>query len=205
MANEPNEEEQPLLHAATYTQAPKVSHKVLTKEERQTLIKEHEAQQQEAAKLDEAASKGRIGRWWSRPPVRSGPKSRRPWPSWRLVWYTATSVPRRCTPCRRSSTAKAGLAHTDRAAVLGILSLVFWSITLITTVKYVFIAMRIDNNGEGGIFALVFADPQIWGHGLRFPPCWAAPRSSPIPCLRRPSRSARQWKAWKHCRCWNRS
>lgn len=39
MANEPNEEEQPLLHAATYTQAPKVSHKVLTKEERQTLIK----------------------------------------------------------------------------------------------------------------------------------------------------------------------
>ena len=62
MANEPNEEEQPLLHAATYTQAPKVSHKVLTKEERQTLIKEHEAQQQEAAKLDEAASKGRIGR-----------------------------------------------------------------------------------------------------------------------------------------------
>ena len=34
------------------------------------------------------------------------------------------------------------------------LSLVFWSITLITTVKYVLIAMRIDNNGEGGIFAL---------------------------------------------------
>ena len=72
MANEPNEEEQPLLHAATYTQAPKVSHKVLTKEERQTLIKEHEAQQQEAAKLDEAASKGRIGRWWSRDGCTSG-------------------------------------------------------------------------------------------------------------------------------------
>ena len=34
------------------------------------------------------------------------------------------------------------------------LSLVFWSITLITTVKYVLIAMRIDNKGEGGIFAL---------------------------------------------------
>ncbi|SPU25767.1 potassium transport protein [Bifidobacterium bifidum] len=42
----------------------------------------------------------------------------------------------------------------DREAVLGMLSLVFWSITLITTVKYVLIAMRIDNNGEGGIFAL---------------------------------------------------
>ena len=47
-----------------------------------------------------------------------------------------------------------GIANTDREAVLGMLSLVFWSITLITTVKYVFIAMRIDNKGEGGIFAL---------------------------------------------------
>ena len=46
------------------------------------------------------------------------------------------------------------LAHADREAVLGVLSLVFWSITLITTVKYVLIAMRIDNKGEGGIFAL---------------------------------------------------
>ena len=94
-----------------------------------------------------------------------------------------------------------GLAHTDRAAVLGILSLVFWSITLITTVKYVFIAMRIDNNGEGGIFAL-YSLIRKYGAWLAIP---AMPRSSPIPCLRRPSRSARQWKAWKHCRCWNRS
>ena len=47
-----------------------------------------------------------------------------------------------------------GIANTDREAVLGMLSLVFWSITLITTVKYVLIAMRIDNKGEGGIFAL---------------------------------------------------
>ena len=47
-----------------------------------------------------------------------------------------------------------GLGSVDREAVLGMLSLVFWSITLITTVKYVLIAMRIDNNGEGGIFAL---------------------------------------------------
>lgn len=47
-----------------------------------------------------------------------------------------------------------GLENTNRPAVLGMLSLVFWSITLITTVKYVMIAMRIDNKGEGGIFAL---------------------------------------------------
>ena len=101
MANEPNEEEQPLLHAATYTQAPKVSHKVLTKEERQTLIKEHEAQQQEAAKLDEAASKGRIGRWWSR--LQSGPDKITP----AMAIVALGVVYGRCTPCRRSSTAKA--------------------------------------------------------------------------------------------------
>ena len=153
MANEPNEEEQPLLHAATYTQAPKVSHKVLTKEERQTLIKEHEAQQQEAAKLDEAASKGRIGRWWSR--LQSGPDKITP--AMAIVALGVVYGDIGTSPLYTMQTflnGQGGLAHTDRAAVLGILSLVFWSITLITTVKYVFIAMRIDNKGEGGIFAL---------------------------------------------------
>ena len=38
--------------------------------------------------------------------------------------------------------------------VLGALSLIIWTITLITTVKYVLIAMRADNHNEGGIFAL---------------------------------------------------
>ncbi len=47
-----------------------------------------------------------------------------------------------------------GIRYVDRTSVLGMLSLLFWSITLITTVKYVLIAMRIDNRGEGGIFAL---------------------------------------------------
>lgn len=39
--------------------------------------------------------------------------------------------------------------------VLGILSLVFWSLMLIVTVKYVTIIMRADNDGEGGIMALM--------------------------------------------------
>ena len=38
--------------------------------------------------------------------------------------------------------------------VLGALSLVFWTLTLIVTVKYVLIVMRADNDGEGGIMAL---------------------------------------------------
>jgi len=39
--------------------------------------------------------------------------------------------------------------------VLGVLSLVFWTLFMVTTVKYVNVAMRIDNDGEGGILALM--------------------------------------------------
>jgi len=45
--------------------------------------------------------------------------------------------------------------HPDRAATLGALSLIVWTLFLITTVKYVNVAMRIDNDGEGGIIALM--------------------------------------------------
>jgi KUP system potassium uptake protein len=38
--------------------------------------------------------------------------------------------------------------------VYGSLSCIFWTLTLSTTIKYVLIALRADNNGEGGIFAL---------------------------------------------------
>ena len=38
--------------------------------------------------------------------------------------------------------------------VLGALSCVFWTLTLLTTVKYVTVTLRADNNGEGGIFSL---------------------------------------------------
>jgi len=43
----------------------------------------------------------------------------------------------------------------DPTATLGALSLILWTLLLITTVKYVNIAMRIDNDGEGGIIALM--------------------------------------------------
>ncbi len=39
--------------------------------------------------------------------------------------------------------------------VLGVLSLVFWALTMVVTVKYVTIIMRADNEGEGGIMALM--------------------------------------------------
>src|SRR5579871_6632159 len=44
---------------------------------------------------------------------------------------------------------------SDPATVLGGLSLVLWTLFIITTVKYVSFAMRVDNDGEGGILALM--------------------------------------------------
>jgi KUP system potassium uptake protein len=40
-------------------------------------------------------------------------------------------------------------------AVLGVLSLIFWSLILVVSVKYTIIVLRADNRGEGGIFALL--------------------------------------------------
>lgn len=47
-----------------------------------------------------------------------------------------------------------GIAITE-ANVLGILSLIFWSLTIVVSLKYVAFIMRADNNGEGGIMALL--------------------------------------------------
>ena len=55
---------------------------------------------------------------------------------------------------------KASLIHFQGTGIgpveiLGVLSLIFWSLILIVTVKYVLLVMRADNNGEGGILALM--------------------------------------------------
>lgn len=47
-----------------------------------------------------------------------------------------------------------GLNTISTDFILGIVSLIFWTLTIVTTIKYVLIALRADNNGEGGIFAL---------------------------------------------------
>ncbi|HEX4737118.1 MAG TPA: potassium transporter Kup [Allosphingosinicella sp.] len=43
----------------------------------------------------------------------------------------------------------------DPAHIFGVLSLIFWTLTLVVTVKYVLIIMRADNKGEGGSLALL--------------------------------------------------
>ncbi len=43
----------------------------------------------------------------------------------------------------------------DATRVYGVLSLVFWALTIIVTLKYVLLIMRASNDGEGGIMALI--------------------------------------------------
>src|SRR4249920_1672358 len=55
---------------------------------------------------------------------------------------------------------KASLQHfpvgsVTHLEILGILSLIFWSLVLVVTVKYVLLILLADNRGEGGILALM--------------------------------------------------
>jgi KUP system potassium uptake protein len=46
------------------------------------------------------------------------------------------------------------------ADILGVLSLIFWTLTMVVSLKYVIVIMRADNSGEGGIFALLALLPE---------------------------------------------
>jgi KUP system potassium uptake protein len=67
--------------------------------------------------------------------------------------------------------------------ILGILSLVFWTLTVVVSLKYVVLILRADNNGEGGLIAmLALASQAVKDRPVlrRACCCWAssAPRSS---------------------------
>lgn len=65
-------------------------------------------------------------------------------------------------------TGNGGVESVNRTLVMGSLSLVIWTLILLTTVKYVLIAMQADNHGEGGIFAL-FSLVKKYGKWLLIP------------------------------------
>ena len=46
------------------------------------------------------------------------------------------------------------MGHTSPGYIIGAISLIFWTLMIITTLKYVVVAMQADNNHEGGIFSL---------------------------------------------------
>ncbi len=59
-----------------------------------------------------------------------------------------------------------GVTHDE---ILQLLSLIFWSMTMVVTIKYVTFIMRADNRGEGGIMALGALLPERWRADPRRP------------------------------------
>jgi KUP system potassium uptake protein len=55
----------------------------------------------------------------------------------------------------QASLAALGEGGAQKLAVVGIVSLIFWALTIVVSLKYVAIVMSADNDGEGGILALV--------------------------------------------------
>ncbi len=45
--------------------------------------------------------------------------------------------------------------NLSRTDVLGVVSMIFWALTVIVTIKYVLFVLRADNDGEGGILSLM--------------------------------------------------
>ena len=56
---------------------------------------------------------------------------------------------------------------SDHDTVLGVLSLAFWALNMVVTLKYVTIIMRADNEGEGGIMALMALAQRTLRNGSR--------------------------------------
>ena len=56
---------------------------------------------------------------------------------------------------REAIVAASAGGEVTREAVLGVLSLIFWALIIVVTLKYVLILLRADNNGEGGTLTLM--------------------------------------------------
>jgi len=59
-------------------------------------------------------------------------------------------------------------APPTESSVLGVVSLIFWALTLVVVVKYLTFILKVDNRGEGGILALLaLAEPHTHRSGVR--------------------------------------
>ncbi|KFI64259.1 KUP/HAK/KT family potassium transporter [Bifidobacterium cuniculi] len=155
MADRPSDgsDEELLVQADRTTHAPKVSHQVMTKQERAALRDAQRLQEQAADRQAAQRAGGPVGRWWRR--LQSG--SDKVSLAMAIVALGVVYGDIGTSPLYTMQTflaGQGGVAHADATAVIGMLSLVFWTMTLITTIEYVLICMRVDNKGEGGIFAL---------------------------------------------------
>jgi KUP system potassium uptake protein len=64
---------------------------------------------------------------------------------------------------REAVSAATGGAAATPDAVLGVISLILWSLTIVVTLKYVVVLLRADNNGEGGTLALMALAGRVGG------------------------------------------
>jgi len=67
----------------------------------------------------------------------------------------------------RESVLATGGSVPSHFAIMGALSLIFWSLIIVVTVKYVWLIMRADNDGEGGVLALAALAHRSPGIGRR--------------------------------------
>ncbi|MGC2578243.1 MAG: KUP/HAK/KT family potassium transporter, partial [Terrimicrobiaceae bacterium] len=74
------------------------------------------------------------------------------------------------SPLYSFQTALWSLSDPDQSSVLGIVSLIIWCLLLLVTLKYVFVVMRADYHGEGGVFALLALLQERLGHVDRLKP-----------------------------------
>ncbi|AKV56197.1 potassium transporter Kup [Bifidobacterium actinocoloniiforme DSM 22766] len=141
-----------ILLSESITKAPKLSKKSRTREE-EAELKRVRREAQRRARRKQRPARGPLGRWWRK--VQSSPD--RVTIGMAVVALGVVYGDIGTSPLYTLQTfiaGQGGIQNVDRSAVLGMLSLVFWSLTLVTTVKYVLVAMHVDNKGEGGIFAL---------------------------------------------------
>lgn len=153
------QEEEALLRADTFTNAPKVSRRTLTKEEREALAKQREAETKEAEKIASAWSKGGLGRWWAR--LQSSPDK----VTWGMAIVALGVVygDIGTSPLYTAQTflaGQGGLGSVDREAVLRLLSLVFWVDYADHYRQIVLIACRIDNKARRHL-RTVLVDSQV--------------------------------------------
>jgi KUP system potassium uptake protein len=65
---------------------------------------------------------------------------------------------------REAVTHAANGEEVTRTIVLGVLSLILWSLFIVVTAKYVLLLLRADNNGEGGTLSLMALGQRALGH-----------------------------------------
>jgi KUP system potassium uptake protein len=87
-------------------------------------------------------------------------RSQRPWSAELLLAYQSLGVVYGDVATAPLYVFKSAFAGGDiehsagNEEIYGVLSLVFWTLTLIPLIKYVFLVLRADDHGEGGTFAL---------------------------------------------------